>query len=162
MKSKFIPIALLAIFNMEICGAQSLKKNDVVFADSLMKAHYRSTNPGAMLLIAKNGQPIFEKGYGLANMELGVPDKPGNIFAIGSLTKQFTAVAILQLEQRGLLSVSDDIKKYLPDFSTYGEKVTIENLLTHTGGLVSMIDIKSFKDINGKKENVVYDPGAPL
>jgi len=78
------------------------------------------------------------------------------------MTKQFTAVAILQLEQRGLLSLSDDIKKYLPDFNTYGQKITIENLLTHTGGLVSMVDIKSFKEIDGKKESVIYDPDAPL
>lgn len=162
MKSKFMLIFLMAIFSIVFSQGQSFNQNAILFADSLMKARYPASDPGAVLLIAKDGQPVFKKGYGMASMELKVSDQPANLFAIGSMTKQFTAVAILQLEQRGLLSLSDDIKKYLPDFNTYGQKITIENLLTHTGGLVSMIDIKSFKDIDGKKENVVYDPDAPL
>ncbi len=162
MISKPAALFVLLLLNVICARAQFSNQGAIAFADSLMKAHYAASDPGAVLLIAKDGKPLFEKGYGLASLELNVADQPQNIFAVGSMTKQFTAVAILQLEQRGLLSLSDDIRKYLPDFNTCGEKVTIENLLSHTGGLVSMIDIKSFKDVDGKKEAVVYDTAAPL
>ncbi|PYQ58985.1 MAG: serine hydrolase, partial [Acidobacteria bacterium] len=78
---------------------------------------------------------MLRKGYGLASVELGVPMRPDMVFEIASLTKQFTAAAVLLLQERGKLAVSDDITKYLPDYPTHGRTITIENLLSHTSGI---------------------------
>ena len=80
---------------------------------------------------------MLRKGYGMANLELGVPMAPDMVFELGSVTKQFTAAAILLLQERGQLRVEDDITKYLPDYPTHGQTITLENLLTHTSGIPS-------------------------
>jgi CubicO group peptidase (beta-lactamase class C family) len=105
--------------------------------DSYLSSIYPAGEPGAAVLAVKDGKALVRKGYGMANLELGVPITPETVFELGSVTKQFTAAAILMLEERGKLSVQDDMTKYLPDFPTQGKKVTIENLLTHTSGIPS-------------------------
>jgi D-alanyl-D-alanine carboxypeptidase len=105
------------------------------YAERLLAAAYPDDQPGAAVLVVKDGQVVLRKGYGMANLELGAPVTPENVFEIGSVTKQFTAAAILLLQERGKLRVEDDVTKYLPDFPTHGEKITIENLLTHTSGI---------------------------
>lgn len=117
-------------------NAQQLSKQDDQFVDSLMNTNYKPDKPGAVLLIAKKGKVVFKKAYGLASIELNVPNKTGNIFRIGSMSKQFTAVCILQLAQQGRLNLKDDIKQYLPAYNTHGRHITIENLLTHTSGIL--------------------------
>jgi CubicO group peptidase (beta-lactamase class C family) len=93
-------------------------------------------------LVAKNGEVIFKKGYGLANIELGVPNTPEMKFQIGSITKQFTATAILQLQEKGLLGLDDPITKHLTDYpKETGDKVTIHHLLSHTSGIPSYTDM---------------------
>src|SRR5215471_19127509 len=101
-----------------ITFAQQLSKQDELFVDSIMNANCPSDKPGAVLLIAKKGEPIFRKAYGLANLELNVPNKPEYVFSIASMSKQFTAVCVLKLAQEGKLNLQDDIKKYLPQYNT--------------------------------------------
>ena len=103
--------------------------------DSVMNANYLPDEPGATIIITQNGNDIYSKGFGLANIELDVPMKPEMIFRLGSMTKQFTAVSILILEEQGKLGLKDDIRKHLPNYPTHGEVITIENLLTHTSGI---------------------------
>jgi CubicO group peptidase (beta-lactamase class C family) len=86
------------------------------------------------VLIAKEGKILLAKGYGPANREYGIPNGPETKFRLGSITKQFTAMAILILEETGLLSVDDTIDKYYPGYPQ-GERVTIHHLLTHTSGI---------------------------
>lgn len=105
--------------------------------DELLSATFQKNAPGATVIAVKDGKVIFRKGYGMANLELRVPNQPDMVFRLGSMTKQFTAVAILMLAQQGKLSVTDDITKYLTDFPTHGQKITIENLLTHTSGVTN-------------------------
>jgi len=105
------------------------------YIDSVMNASFKPNAPGAVILVAKDGVPLFRKAYGLANVELNVPNKPEYVFAIASMTKQFTAVCMLQLVQQGKLSLQDDIRKYLPEFNTHRRLITIEHLLTHTSGI---------------------------
>lgn len=105
--------------------------------DNLMNSQFKPQEPGASVIVVKDGQIIFRKGYGLANVELGVAVEPDMIFRIGSITKQFTAVAVLMLEEQGKLSVKDDLTKYFPDYPTQGKKITVEHLLTHTSGIKS-------------------------
>jgi CubicO group peptidase (beta-lactamase class C family) len=109
----------------------------VTAIDNLMNSQFKPQEPGASVIVVKDGKVLFRKGYGLANMELGVGVEPDMIFRIGSITKQFTAAAILMLEEQGKLSVKDDITKYLPDYPTQGKKITVEHLLTHTSGIKS-------------------------
>jgi len=105
------------------------------YADQLFIRAFPAGEPGAAVLIAKDGQVLLRKAYGLANLELGVPLRPEMVFEIASVTKQFTAAAILLLQERGKLSVNDEITKYLPDYPTHGQKITIGHLLSHTSGI---------------------------
>lgn len=105
---------------------------------------------GGVFLISKKGKPIYEKAFGLSNLELNVKLQPNNVFQIGSMTKQFTAVAILLLEQDGKLNTSDYISKYIPDYPN-GNKISIHNLLTHTSGIKDFTKTKGLSEIAQKE-----------
>lgn len=111
-----------------------------VYADTLLASSYPADEPGAAVLVRWRGETVLRRGYGLASVELGVPISPDHVFEIGSVTKQFTAAAIMKLAERGALSVSDSVTRFLPDFPTGGHKVTLEHLLTHTSGVPSYTD----------------------
>ena len=91
--------------------------------------------PGCAVGVSQNGTMVANRAYGLANVERRVPLSQSSLFDIGSTQKQFTAAAILLLAENGRLSLSDDIRKYLPELPDYGHTVTINHLLTHTGGI---------------------------
>lgn len=110
--------------------------------DKIFSAAYPADGPGAAVLIEQNGKPILRKAYGMADLELGVPLQPDSIFRLGSITKQFTAVLVMQLIQEGKLAESDPITKYLPDFPAgQAEGVTLWHLVTHTSGIPSYTDL---------------------
>jgi CubicO group peptidase (beta-lactamase class C family) len=102
--------------------------------DSILVAIVRPDGPGAAVRVSRAGAILFEKGYGLADIEHGVPAAPRTPFRIGSITKGFTAAAILRLEQEGRLSVEDPLARFIPEFPR-GDEVTLEHLLTHTSGI---------------------------
>jgi CubicO group peptidase (beta-lactamase class C family) len=87
------------------------------------------------VLVARDGKIVFSKGYGMANVELDVPNEPETRFRLGSITKQFTAAAILLLQERGKLNVTDPICKYFDPCPSAWSEVTIHHLLSHTGGV---------------------------
>ena len=99
------------------------------------------------VLVAKDGKPVFNRGYGMADLEWNVPNSPATRFNIASMTKQFTAAAILLLEDRGKLKTDDLVKKFLPDAPASWDKITIYHLLTHTSGI--------------SDDAVKYVPGTP-
>jgi CubicO group peptidase (beta-lactamase class C family) len=103
--------------------------------EEYMDARVRRDHFGGSVLIARDGKVLFTKGYGLANIEHEVPNTPQTKFRLGSITKQFTAMAILILQERGKLKVEDKIKKYLPDAPKAWDEITIRHLLTHTSGI---------------------------
>lgn len=103
--------------------------------DKLLAAHFKPEGPGCEVLVARYGQIIYQKAFGLADLELKVPLKSDMVFNLGSITKQFTAVGILQLVEQGKLSLQDSIQKFIPDYPAKGHTITIENLLTHTSGV---------------------------
>jgi len=125
-------LLLLLLFPIHVF-AQNLQIEK--FIDSLVGTSTKPNAPGSMILVVQDGKELIKKAYGLANLELKVPLRTDHAFAIGSVTKQFTAFAILQLVQNGKLSLSDDIRKYIPFYDTHGKVITIENLLTHTSGI---------------------------
>lgn len=106
--------------------------------------------PGGVFLISKKGKPIYEKAFGLSNLELNIKLEPNNVFQIGSMTKQFTAIAILMLEQDGKLNTTDYISKYIPDYPN-GNKISIHNLLTHTSGIKDFTKTKGLSEIAQKE-----------
>jgi CubicO group peptidase (beta-lactamase class C family) len=97
-----------------------------------------------VILVAKDGKPVFRKAFGLANREWGIPNTPEGKFRLGSITKQFTATAILQLQEAGKLSVDDPIAKYYPDAPAAWKAVTLRHLLTHTSGIPSYTALPGF------------------
>ena len=109
--------------------------------DTVMSEIYKPGEPGAAVIVRKNGETVFRKGYGMADLELGVPIEPDMVFRLGSITKQFTAASILLLAEQGKLGLQDDITKFLPDYPTQGRKITVEHLLTHTSGIQSYTDL---------------------
>jgi CubicO group peptidase (beta-lactamase class C family) len=120
-----------------ICIAQSQPDDHLTKAiDSLVAPQFEGNQPGVSILIAKKGQVVYQKAFGSANIELNTPMQPDMVFRIGSITKQFTAVAILQLVEQGKISLQDSVQKYIKDFPSKGYTITIENLLTHTSGIV--------------------------
>lgn len=97
------------------------------------------------VLVAKDGKPLLDKGYGYANLEWQIPDSPTTKFRLGSLTKQFTAASILLLEERGKLKIDDPVKRFLPDAPATWDKITLFNLLTHTSGIPNFTDFPDYK-----------------
>jgi CubicO group peptidase (beta-lactamase class C family) len=137
-----------------------------------MSKVYKPDEPGAAVIVRKDGKTVFRKGYGLADLELGVAVAPDMIFRLGSITKQFTAVSVLVLAQEGKLGLRDEITKFLPDYPTQGRKITVEHLLTHTSGILSYTDIPEWlplwrKDMTVKElvdlfkdKPMQFEPGA--
>ncbi|MBK1441168.1 beta-lactamase family protein [Parapedobacter sp. ISTM3] len=102
--------------------------------DSLLSS-YQAADPGLSLTISQGGQTIYHKHIGMANLEYGVPVTDSTIFEAGSVSKQFTATAILLLAQDGQLTLDDPARKYVPELPEYAHTITIRHLLNHTSGL---------------------------
>src|SRR5438477_4831950 len=128
-----------------ICSAQQkmAKAADEIFADLT-----KPGSPGCALAAARDGKIVYEKGYGLANIEEGVSITSQTVFDIGSTSKQFTAASILLLEKQGKLSIHDDIRKYLPEIPDYGRTITILHLLNHTSGLRDYLTLFELAGVN--------------
>jgi CubicO group peptidase (beta-lactamase class C family) len=103
--------------------------------DRIFQPVSRPDAPGCAVGIEKNGQVILTRGYGTADLEHDVPITPATVFEAGSVSKQFTATSVLLLAQQGRLSLTDDVRKYIPELPDYGSPITINDLLGHTSGL---------------------------
>jgi CubicO group peptidase (beta-lactamase class C family) len=103
--------------------------------DSLFAAWNDPRSPGCALAVAQNGQPVLARAYGSANLEHGIANTPGTVFEAGSVSKQFTAAAIVLLARQGKLSLDDDVRRHVPEVPDYGTRITLRHLLNHTSGL---------------------------
>jgi CubicO group peptidase (beta-lactamase class C family) len=167
MKKVTFLFILAAVYSCTAVFAQNLDKQ----FDALLQENYNTGKPGVAALVYKDGAILYRKAFGLANLELGIPMTPENVFEIGSITKQFTAVSILMLMEQGKLSLEDEITKYLPDYPTNGKTITVHHLLNHTSGIKSYTNMKSFmamarQDMSPteiidhfKNEPMEFDPG---
>ena len=102
--------------------------------DALFSTWTTST-PGCAVGVSEDGRIVLEKAYGMADLEHDVPNRPDTIFEAGSVSKQFTAAAVLLLARDGKLSLDDPVRNYVPELPEYGEHVTIRQMLHHTSGL---------------------------
>ncbi|MEZ5052939.1 MAG: serine hydrolase [Chitinophagales bacterium] len=151
MRSKHSILAGLLLLLPLLVSAQTWKEQEIiVFTDSLLHATYSDTEPGAAVLIARNGKVVHAQGYGLASLELGVANEPDNLFDIGSMSKQFTAVAILQLVDKGLADLDTDVRTYIPEYNTHDHTITLRHLLTHTSGITSFTELDTFATLYNK------------
>jgi len=124
--------------NIQMPGTEKLI--DFLFTRAV-KADY----PGAAVLVAQEGKIVYQKGFGLAQIDKNIPITPETTFRIGSVTKQFTASAILKLVEEGRLALDDKLSKFIPDFPR-GDEVTIHHLLTHTSGIHSYTNVPDFME----------------
>jgi CubicO group peptidase (beta-lactamase class C family) len=109
--------------------------------DAIVTKTFSASEPGAAVVVVKDGRVVYRKAIGMANVELGVPLQPDMVFRLASITKQFTAAAIMLLVEEGKLALSDPVEKHVPGYPTQGHVITVEHLLTHTSGIRSYTDI---------------------
>lgn len=147
MMTQFLKIFTLLLFFSNTISAQAYEKK----IDSLITNEFNDTNgPGGVFMVTQKGKNLYKKAFGKANLELNVNMTPENVFQIGSMTKQFTAVSILILEDQGKLNVNDPISKYIKGYPS-GDKITIHHLLTHTSGIKDFTKMKSLSTIAQKE-----------
>jgi len=104
-------------------------------ADSVFQRFDRTDSPGCALGVYQDGKVLYARGYGMASLEHGVALSPRSVLDVGSISKQFTAMAILMLQKEGKLSLDDPIRKYIPEMPAYADKITLRRALSQTSGL---------------------------
>lgn len=151
---RFVSIILFILTITATILASSQVKTETL--DELVAGFVKLQQFNGSVLVARNGTVLLKKGYGYANFELLSPNEVDTKFRLASVTKQFTAMAVMQLVERGALRLEGTISEYLPDYpKETGSKVTIHHLLTHTSG------IPSYTDFPGFMQQHVRDPYRP-
>ena len=140
MKKQALILAQILFLTFGLCfnltyAQQKEDEQLVTYFDKILSEQFKTDEPGVTVLVSRNGQINYKKAFGTANLELNTPMQVDNVFWVASIGKQFTAVAILQLMEQGKLNLQDEITKFIPDYPTHGNKITIEHLLTHTSGI---------------------------
>lgn len=140
--------------------------------DQVASRYYQADQPGATMIVLKDGKVLLRKAYGLANLSSREALQADHVMRLGSITKQFTAVAILQLMEAGKIALNDPVTKFFPDYPDTGKSITVEHLLTHTSGIPSYTGKSGFmakaaKDISVsemvdsfKNDALEFEPGS--
>ena len=130
-----VAVAIALAVSAPAAQSRALSTQDTQAIDAVFADYDKPASPGCMLGVVADGAFVYTRGYGRANLEHDVAFTPQTVFDIGSTSKQFLATAVLLLAGDGMLSLDDDIRKYLPEVPDYGQPITIRHLLTHTSGL---------------------------
>jgi CubicO group peptidase (beta-lactamase class C family) len=109
--------------------------------DQIFSAYDEPESPGCALGVIRDGNFIYRKGYGAASLELGVPLTSQSVFYMGSVSKQFTAASVVLAAEKGLLSLDDNVRKYVPELPDYGQPVTLRQMLHHTSGFRDVLGL---------------------
>ncbi len=139
-RSTFVPgtcllLSLLALSGPAAAQTATLSPEQLARIDAVFARWNLPTSPGCALGVSHRDQVVLERAWGMAELEPGIPITPATIFEGGSVSKQFTAAAVLLLAQQGKLSLDDDVRRWAPEVPDYGAPITIRHLLTHTSGL---------------------------
>jgi CubicO group peptidase (beta-lactamase class C family) len=151
------PFSLFLLFVLLFTSSFGQSRQDKKISkslDELISKRFTEISPGCVVMVVKDDKIIYRKAFGLANTELNIPMQPGMLFRIGSMTKQYTAIAVLQLAEQGKIDLQDSIQKYIKDFPSKGYTITIENLLTNTSGIKDYLSEIS----NPSKQKETYTP----
>jgi len=137
----FCLLPFLLVFQYEARGQGTNFSNQI---EQYVRPYVESNNFSGVILISQKGQILFHKAFGAANLEFAAPNNLTTAFHVASLSKIFTATAILLLEQKGLLSTQDFLSKYIPDYPS-GDKITLHHLLSHTSGITDINDLPAYQ-----------------
>lgn len=147
---KFIPMWLMVASWVcaTLCGTSIAQKSDTAAVkarlEEVAKSYTKDNAFMGSVLVARGDQALLDRGYGMADVEWGIPDAPDVKFRLGSLTKQFTAVLVLLLQQDNKLRIEEPVSKYLPDLPKSWENITLAELLGHTSGIPDFTGDKDF------------------
>ena len=130
----FVTAALLVTITTG-AAAQSLTPDQIRRIDSVFAQFDGTTRPGCAVGVSQAGTPVYSRGFGMSDLQHGVPITPQSIFHVASVSKEFAAFAIALLAQDGKLSLDDEVRKYIPELPDYGHKITIRHLIYHTSGI---------------------------
>ena len=140
-------------FTIELLAAEPLATQPEARVDQIMARYNTANGPGGVVAVTQNGKIIFTKSYGLANVEYNAPNSPTTPYHLASVSKQFTAFAIVMLAQDGKLSLEDDVRKYIPELHDFGETILLRHLLNHTSGLRDQWNLWSMT--GGRMDDVI-------
>lgn len=145
MRATFlIPATLSVLLSSSLVAAQAPKpepENLTAKVDAIFQKMDSTVSPGCALSVMKDGKIIYERGYGMADLDHNVSITPTTVFHVASMSKQFTAASILLLAQQGKISLDDPVRKYIPELPDFGTPVTIRQLIHHTSGLRDQWDL---------------------
>jgi CubicO group peptidase (beta-lactamase class C family) len=145
-------IALGYLLSVSCAGQTAVSDRRInAKADDYMRDLVRLDRFSGSVLVARGGQVLLSKGYGMANLEYDEPNSPQTKFRVGSVTKPFTATAIMMLQERGKLSVRDSVCKYVPDCPAAWQSITVHHLLSHTSGIPNFTDFPDNDDYERKR-----------
>lgn len=125
----------IAAFLAAAPAAAQVPPGEIARVDAIFAGMAGRQGPGCAVGVARDGQTLLSRAYGSADLEHDIPNTPATIFEAGSISKQFTAAAILLLVEDGKLGLGDDVRRYVPELPDYGATITIDHLLNHTSGL---------------------------
>ena len=158
LRSVVFSVAMTATLALVGCSNRPVSNLETEKVDQLFATWNKPGSPGCSVAIGRNGQLVYERGYGLANLELSVPIAPTSVFEAASISKQFTAMSLMLLVERGRLSLDDEVRKYLPEMPDYGTPLRIRHLLNHTSGLRDaflILELSAPEDEFGDRNDVI-------
>lgn len=136
---------LVALIGLLLLQSQVFAQDKTAKIDEVMRLSHSYGQFNGAVLVAESGRVIYRKGFGLANMEWNISNEPDTRFRLGSITKQFTAMLILQLAEQGKIKLDGKLSDYLPDYrKDTGGRITIHQLLNHTSGIPSYTSLPGF------------------
>ncbi len=163
-------LIIIALLAANLTYSQNMGKQNAG-VDSLLAPYDSAGSPGAAVMIIHKGKILYKKGYGLADRENDISVTVNTNFRLASVTKEFTATAIMLLVQRGKLSFDDNLTSIFPGFPEYGKKIKVENLLNHTSGLIAYEDLipdtatiqvhdKDVLEMMMRQDSTYFEPGT--
>jgi CubicO group peptidase (beta-lactamase class C family) len=154
-------LATRFFLSLILSGAASAQVSSVQI-DAIFASLKSSDNPGAAVLVVRNGKSVFRQGYGVADLRTRQPIAAQTNFRLASFTKQFTAASIMLLVREGKLHYDDHLTDLFPEFPAYGRPITVRNLLHHTSGLPDYEDLlmKQYSDTPPERIPQILDGGA--
>jgi CubicO group peptidase (beta-lactamase class C family) len=150
-KNRYFPLLVVAALLVGISAAYAQdkphdKSQDKTAEIDKIFSGLKPDEPGCAVAVSQNGKPVAGRAYGMADMERNVPLTPDTIFDAGSVVKQFVAASVLLLVEDGRLSLTEDIRKYIPELPDTGHKITLDHLLTHTSGVRDWTGIRPLSE----------------
>lgn len=171
MKHPYRVFVILVSFLVLLMPSYQVFADEAQEIDALFRDYSGAHSPGASVMVIKDGQIVFKKAYGWANIEDKVPATTQTNYDIASMTKQFTAMAVMMLAEHKKLNYDDPITKFFPDFPAYGKSITVRNLLNHTSGILDYKEItppeaktflfdKDVFELLRKQDHTYFPPGS--